>query len=181
MNTGLDIKDSSQIQGLKIITPQVYYDFRGTYIETYNFGKYQFEDKDHKPISFVEDDISVSRKGVLRGLHGDNKTWKLIQCLHGALYEVVVDMRKDSSTYLNWETHTLNDENRLQLLVPAGCANGYLCLSEKCIFSYKQSAYYSGMENQFTIRWNDPRIQIYWPINNPILSQRDAAAPLLQI
>jgi dTDP-4-dehydrorhamnose 3,5-epimerase len=93
----------------------------------------------------------------------------------------VVDMRKDSSTYLNWESFTLNEKNRSQVLVPAGCANGHLVMSDRCIFSYKQSQYYSGMRNQFTVRWDDPKLKIYWPIQNPILSERDANAELLDI
>jgi dTDP-4-dehydrorhamnose 3,5-epimerase len=171
------IQESKTISGLKLIKPDVFYDFRGEYLETFNAQRYQFSDLKNTPIKFVEDDISVSRQYVLRGLHGDSKTWKLIQCLWGEFYYVVADMRKDSPAYLKWEAFTLNDKNRLQVLVPAGCANGHLVLSERCIFSYKQSQYYSGMENQFTVRWNDPALAIWWPIEKPILSRRDSSAP----
>jgi dTDP-4-dehydrorhamnose 3,5-epimerase len=173
----MQIKKSSKIENLSIIQPTVFYDFRGEYVETFSQQNYsQFLDYDGSPIQFVEDDISMSRQNVLRGLHGDSKTWKLIQCLYGEFYYVVVDMRKNSATYLNWEAFTMNEKNRIQVLVPAGCANGHLVLSDKTIFSYKQSQYYSGMENQFTVRWNDPKLNIYWPINNPILSERDSSA-----
>jgi len=175
----MNIEISSKINDLKIITPTVFYDFRGEYVETFNQNGYVFFDCNGKKVEFVEDDISLSRQNVLRGLHGDTKTWKLIQCLSGEFYFVVVDMRANSSTYLNWESFTLNERNRKQVIVPAGCANGHLCLSERCIFSYKQSQYYDGMENQFTVRWNDPKLNIHWPINNPILSQRDSITGFL--
>ena len=175
----MQIKESQKISDLKIITPYIFHDFRGEYVETFSKKDYLFTDSNGSSVDFVEDDISVSKHGVLRGLHGDAKTWKLIQCLIGEIYVVVVDMRKDSPTYLNWEAFAVNEKNRIQILIPAGCANGHLCLSEKCIFSYKQSQYYSGMENQFTVRWDDPRLQIFWPINNPMISVRDASAKLL--
>lgn len=167
---------STKIHNLSIIEKDVFYDFRGEYVETFNEEKYQFKDDDGQLIRFIEDDISMSRQHVLRGLHGDEKTWKLIQCLMGEFYYVVVDMRKHSPTYLNWEAFTMNEKNRMQVLVPAGCANGHLVLSDRCIFSYKQSQYYSGMKNQFTVRWNDPRLNIFWPVTQPILSQRDLSA-----
>lgn len=175
----MHIHPSKTIADLKELRPEVFYDFRGEYVETFNADKYAFRDASGQAITFVEDDICVSHQNVLRGLHGDLRTWKLIQCLHGEFYCVVADMRTDSSTYLRWESFLLNDRNRRQILVPAGCANAHLALSEKCIFSYKQSQYYRGMERQFTIRWDDPKLNIYWPIRNPILSQRDAGAALL--
>lgn len=175
----MQITESKRIPGLKIIQPSVFYDYRGEYIETFNEARYSFTDLHGRPIRFVEDDVSVSRRHVLRGLHGDEKTWKLIQCLLGEIYVVVVDMRSDSPAYLRWEAFTLNEKNRTQLLIPAGCANGHLCLSERCLFSYKQSEYYSGAENQFTVKWDDPKLDIWWPIRNPILSRRDATAAFL--
>ncbi|HOM99014.1 MAG TPA: dTDP-4-dehydrorhamnose 3,5-epimerase family protein [Acidobacteriota bacterium] len=175
----MQFTESSLIPGLKTIQPPVFHDYRGEYIETFNEGRYSFTDRHGRPIRFVEDDVSISRNHVLRGLHGDEKTWKLIQCLLGEIYVVVVDMRSDSPAYLRWESFDLNEKNRMQLLIPAGCANGHLCLSERCIFSYKQSEYYGGTENQFTVRWDDPKLEIWWPIRNPILSRRDATAPFL--
>jgi dTDP-4-dehydrorhamnose 3,5-epimerase len=85
-------------------------------------------------------------------------------------------MRKDSPSYSKWVQYAINDKNRTQILVPAGCANGHLVMSETAIFSYKQSEYYTGAQNQFTVRWDDPSLNITWPINNPILSLRDSQA-----
>jgi dTDP-4-dehydrorhamnose 3,5-epimerase len=177
----MKIIESNKIDGLRIIQTTVFHDFRGEYVETYSRDKYCFQKADGSQVIFVEDDISVSRRDVLRGLHGDGNTWKLIQCLFGAFYFVAVDLRPKSPTYLKWESLTLNDRNRLQVLVPAGCANGHLCLSEKCIFSYKQSEYYSGSEHQFTLRWDHPKVNIWWPISKPLLSMRDRDAELMPL
>jgi dTDP-4-dehydrorhamnose 3,5-epimerase len=154
---------------VKLIKPEIQYDFRGQYVETWNEEKYKTFG-----VKFVQDDVSFSKKNTLRGLHGDNKTWKLIQCLYGEIYVAIVDMRKNSPTFEKFQTFAINDNNRYQLLIPPGVANGHLCLSDKCIFSYKQSEYYSGAENQFTVKWN--KYPIYWPIKDPILSERDANA-----
>ena len=170
------VTDSNIINGLKIITPSIFNDSRGQSIETFNAKAYEFYDLDNKRIQFVEDDISVSKQHVLRGLHGDEKTWKLIQCLFGEVFFVVLDMRADSNSYLQWEYYSLNDNNRLQILIPAGCVNGHLCLSEKCLFSYKQSHYYDGASKQIIVKWNDPKFNINWPVSEPILSKRDAEA-----
>ena len=126
----------------------------------------------------MEDDISVSRKNLLRGFHGDEGTWKLIQCLKGAFYLVALDMRRNSKTYLNWHAITLDERSRTQALVPAGCANAHLCLTNECMFSYKQSTIY-GTYKQFTVLWDDPRINVFWPISDPILSERDKNCPPL--
>jgi len=174
------ITDSSIIPGLKTIQPKIFYDFRGEFVCTYSADAYNFVDEHNQPISFVEDDISVSRKDVLRGLHGDANTWKLVQCLHGEVYLVVADMRTDSPVRLRWQAFTLNDRNRTQVLVPAGCATGLLCVSETCIFSYKQSQTYKGTANQFTVRWDEPKLAVFWPATRPILTSRDAIAQLLQ-
>lgn len=175
----MTIEVSTAIRDLRVIKPAVFHDFRGEYVETFNVERYCFNAADGTPVVFVEDDISVSKRDVLRGLHGDAKTWKLIQCLLGEIYFVVVDMRKDSPTYLNAQTFAINEKNRHQVLVPAGCANGHLCLTERCIFSYKQSQLYSGMENQFTVRWDDPKLKLFWPVRAPLVSQRDAGAAFL--
>lgn len=176
----MQIESSSKIPGLKLIKPPVHYDYRGEYVMTFSTLTHQFTDLNDQPITFVEDDISMSRQNVLRGLHGDQKTWKLIQCLYGEFYYVVVDMRKDLPSYKTVQTFVLNERNRYQVLVPAGCANGHLVLSERCIFSYKQSEHYQGMEKQFTVHWNDPDLNIVWPTDKPILSDRDKSATLIR-
>ena len=175
----MTIEESKEIRDLRVIKPSVFHDFRGEYIETFSAERYRFTDAAGQPVVFVEDDISVSKKDVLRGLHGDTKTWKLIQCLLGEIYVVVVDMRADSPTYLKSQSFAVNEKNRHQILIPAGCANGHLCLTERCIFSYKQSQYYSGMQNQFTVRWDDPKLNLWWPIHRPLVSQRDSGATFL--
>jgi len=177
----MEVTESTKIRDLKVIRPRVFYDFRGEYVETFSARGYQFRDHAGMPVEFVEDDVSLSKHRVLRGLHGDPKTWKLIQCLWGEIYVVVVDMRPDSPTYLAWEAFNVNERNRLQILIPAGCANGHLCLTERCIFSYKQSQYYDGADKQFTVRWDDPALKIWWPIRDPLVSQRDGGAAFLKL
>ena len=172
-------KFSEKLEEVVIIQPDVFYDYRGEYIETWNVDNYSIFDhlvNDNKPIIFKQDDISTSVKHTLRGLHGDNKTWKLVSCIYGSLLQVVVDMNYDSATYLDWELFSINDKNRQQILVPPGYANGHLVMSDFGIFSYKQSTLYEGAKEQFTVKWNDPKINIPWPINNPILSSRDKNA-----
>jgi dTDP-4-dehydrorhamnose 3,5-epimerase len=160
-----------------IIQPSIFYDYRGEYVETWNQEHYKAFN--FGKIEFKQDDISTSVKHTLRGLHGDFETWKLVQCLYGSLLQVVVDMRPDSETYLKHDMFPINDKNRNQILVPPGFANGHLVMSDFGIFSYKQSTLYKGAGAQFTVRWNDPKVNIAWPIENPILSSRDKNAKLL--
>ena len=130
---------------------------------------------DCEKIEFVHDKFSISKQNVLRGLHGDNKTWKLVTCVYGKIFQVVVDARPESKTYLKWKSFELNSENRKQILIPPNFANGFLCLSKECVYHYKlaYTGKYYDVKNQFTIKWNDPKINISWPINKPILSERD--------
>ncbi len=157
-------------QVLLIEPPTIHEDFRGMNVETYNQKLYQ---ESGIGVSFIHDAISVSSKNVLRGIHGDGTTWKLISCLFGQVYFVVVNNDKDSAQYRNWQSFTLSDRNRLQVLVPPKFGNAHLVMSEHAVFSYKQSAYYN-REGQFTLYWNDPTINIWWPIKDPVLSERDA-------
>jgi dTDP-4-dehydrorhamnose 3,5-epimerase len=164
------IVKNTKLNGVKIISHNdSFEDFRGEYVETYN-KKLYFE----KGISidFVQDDYSWSTKGVLRGLHGDNKTWKLVSCPFGKYYLVVIDLNKGSATHGLWEAFVLSDINKMQILIPPNHANGHLILSERAIFQYKQSEYYSPGK-QFTIKYNDPKYNIWWPIDEPTLSLRD--------
>ena len=152
-----------------LIKPDVFEDFRGQYIETYNEELYRKKGID---VKFVQDDISISTKNVLRGIHGDNKTWKLVSCLYGKFYLVVVNCDVNSKNFGKWQSFVLSDKNRLQVLVPPKYGNAHLILSERAIFHYKQSTHYDP-KGQFTYKWNDPGFKIRWPIKNPILSQRD--------
>jgi dTDP-4-dehydrorhamnose 3,5-epimerase len=169
----------SIIEGLKIIDPTVFKDQRGFFICTYRKDNDDFKVKDGKQIEFQEDDVSFSTKNVLRGLHGDRKTWKLVYNLIGEVFLAVVDMRKDSATYLNFQTFILGENKQNQILIPPGCVNGHLCLSEQSIFCYKQSEIYEGSQNQLSVAWNDPKLKIPWPVKNPILSERDRTVPFI--
>jgi len=160
----------TKLDGVLLITPPtIFKDFRGTYVELYNDELYK---KAGIITKFVQDDISTSSFNVLRGLHGDLKTWKLISCLYGEFYLMVVNWDELSPQYRQWEAFTLSDQNRKQVLIPPRFANGHLVLSEQTVFHYKQSTYYD-RPGQFTIMWNDPTLNLPWPVKNPILSKRD--------
>lgn len=160
----------TELEGVSLITPPtIFEDFRGSYIETYNKEIYANEGIKH---DFIQDDISVSRLHVLRGIHGDSKTWKLVTCLQGAFYLVVVNNDPSSSQYRKWIAFTLSDVNHFQVLIPPNFGNGHLVLSETTIFHYKQTTNYD-RDGQFTISWNDSEYGIWWPVKNPIVSQRD--------
>ncbi|MFO0753193.1 MAG: dTDP-4-dehydrorhamnose 3,5-epimerase family protein [Thermodesulfovibrionales bacterium] len=160
---------ATRLDGVLLIKPQVFEDHRGEYIETYNEELYR---KSGITAAFVQDDISVSTQHVLRGIHGDGETWKLISCLYGKFYLVVVNCDTESKEFGKWQSFVLSDRNRHQVLVPPKHGNGHLILSEKAIFHYKQSTYYNP-SGQFTYTWNDPKLKIWWPVKNPVLSQRD--------
>jgi dTDP-4-dehydrorhamnose 3,5-epimerase len=160
----------TRLDGVLLIKPPtIFEDFRGTYVEIYNEKLYK---EAGIAVDFVQDDISISAKDVLRGIHGDHSTWKLISCLYGKFYLVVVNGDKSSPQLGQWDSFVLSDSNRQQVLVPPKFGNGHLVLSKQAIFHYKQSTYYS-RAGQFTILWNDPKINIWWPIKNPIVSKRD--------
>ena len=152
-----------------LITPDVFEDPRGQYIEIYNEKLYR---KNGIDVKFVQDDVAISSKNVLRGIHGDSETWKLISCLEGKIYVVVVNCDTKSKDFGEWQSFDLSEENRQQILIPPKHGNSYLTLSDTSMFHYKQSTYYD-RSRQFTYKWNDPRFKIRWPIKNPILSQRD--------
>jgi dTDP-4-dehydrorhamnose 3,5-epimerase len=163
-----EIKKTNLLGVLKIKLTS-FEDHRGSYIETYN--KNFFIQKGIK-IDFLQDDISVSHKNVLRGVHGDQKTWKLISCLYGEFQLIVVNNDMQSDEYKKWESFNLSFENKIQVLVPPKFGNGHLVLSDKCIFHYKQNSEYD-RSGQFTIKWNDPSFGFKWSISDPILSERD--------
>ena len=154
---------------LLIKPPTTFEDFRGTYVELYNDKIYNDAGIN---VKFIQDDISTSSRYVLRGIHGDSETWKLISCLYGKFYLVVINNDKDSAQYKQWESFVLSDQNRLQVLIPPKFGNGHIVLSEQAIFHYKQSSSYN-REGQFTLFWNDPQLNIWWPIKNPMVSRRD--------
>ena len=163
------IAEATNIDGVLLIHPDVYNDERGTYVQLYDSEQY----KDILPnITFVQNDYSYSVQNVLRGIHGDYETSKLISIVYGGIYDVVVDNRPESKTYLKWQAFDLSRENATQLFVPAGCGNSMLALTPEVIFHYNQTTHFT-YGKQFTIKWNDDKLNIKWPIDNPILSERD--------
>lgn len=164
-----EVRDS-QLSGVKLLTPATNFeDFRGSYVELYNRRLFQVAGLEQ---DFIQDDISTSSRHVLRGIHGDDKTWKLISCLHGSFYLVVVNNDATSDQYRQWQGFTLSDRNRIQVLVPPKFGNGHVVLTDTAIFHYKQTSDYD-RESQFTIVWDDPQFAVWWPISSPILSRRD--------
>ena len=166
----MKILDYKKIEGVKIFEPDVYTDFRG---DLWTLWK---EDEFPLDIHFNHDKLSTSRKNTLRGIHGDFKTHKLVYCPYGELYFVFVDNRKKSKTYMQWDYEILDDKSRKIAVIPPGVGTSFLVMSEHSVFGYKWSytGEYPDVEDQFSIKWNDPRIDIHWPIENPILSERDA-------
>ena len=159
--------EASKLPEVKVFTPEPYTDYRGTMWTHWEVSMGTLQSKISK--------FTRSRKNVLRGLHGDNETWKHITCVFGAFYQVVVDFRKDSPTYLGWDSFVLDDKNMKSVLVPPGFINGHLCLSDECVFHYTQSYPndYIDSQDQISVKWNDPMLKIDWPIDNPILYGRD--------
>jgi len=159
----------TNLEGVLIVKLDVFEDFRGQYVETYNENLYK---KNGIDVKFVEDDISISAKNVLRGIHSDSESWKLVSCLYGKFYLVIVNCDETSKDFGKWQSFILSDLNRMQVLVPPKHGVAHLVLSDMTIFYYKQSAYYN-LLRQSTYKWNDCRFKIWWPIKNPIISQRD--------
>lgn len=167
----LKIKET-ELEGVQLIIPStIFEDFRGDYVEIYNKKLYQ---ESGIATEFLQDDYATSSKHVLRGIHGDAKTEKLVKCVYGSLYLVVVNNDPDSKQYRKWLSFNISATNRIQVFVPKNFGIGYLVMSDIGIFHYKQSSYYHDVK-QFTIRWNDPDFTIWWPIKNPITSLRDFA------
>ena len=155
------------INGVVIREQDAFTDYRGDLYTIWKNNDFN--------LNFNHDKVSTSRKHVLRGIHGDTKSWKLVTCLYGEIYFVVVDNRESSDTFMKWESMILSDRNRKQVLLPPGVGNGFLVLSNHSVFHYKWSyeGEYADVNQQFTIKWNDSTFNINWPIDNPILSRRD--------
>ena len=159
-----------------VYQPSVFREYRGEIFTTYHSEEHPVMNQIHynKEELSIHGRFSKSYKGVLRGLHWDNKTWKLVQAVVGDIYLVVLDVRKDSPTYGEWESFIITEKLRNQVLVPPGFANGHLALTD-CIFHYTllYEGEYTDTQNQKTVKWNNPQFNIHWPITNPILSKRD--------
>ena len=161
----------TKLEGVVSITPATNFeDYRGNYLEIYNKEIYNIAGINQE---FIQDDVSISRQNVLRGIHGDRKTWKLVSCLRGSIYLIVVNNITNSNQYRQWEGFTLSEHNYKQILIPPNFGNGHLVLSSTAIFHYKQTTNYD-RDSQFTISWNNPDFSFWWPIADPITSIRDA-------
>ena len=162
--------EETTLKGVYLVKPSVQEDRRGNYYETYNEKEYKAAGL---TAEFVQDDISLSVRGVLRGMHGDPGTTKLVQCAFGSVYAVILNGDENSPEFGKWESFVLSAENRHQLYVPPMYANGFYVLSELAVYTYKQSSYY-GDYKQFSFKYNDPRFGIQWPAAPEITSERDA-------
>jgi dTDP-4-dehydrorhamnose 3,5-epimerase len=159
------------LAGLKLLRPRMYRDDRGYFLEMYN--EQRLKQAGIGP--FVQDNLSLSTKNVLRGLHLQCPEWqaKLVSVVRGRIYDVVVDIRKDSPTFGRWHGVPLSEEQHEQLYVPQGFAHGFCVLSETASVHYKCSTFYRPEQEQ-TLLYNDPALGIEWPVKNPILSPKDA-------
>lgn len=163
---------STSIHDVKIIEPKIFGDHRGFFLET--FEKKRYEEMLGINLEFVQDNHSRSTKHVLRGLHYQtvNPQGKLVRVVRGEVFDVAVDIRADSPTYGNWAGIILSEENKKQFWIPPGLAHGFVVLSDIADFEYKCTDYYNP-SYEATLMWNDPDVAIKWPIENPILSEKD--------
>jgi dTDP-4-dehydrorhamnose 3,5-epimerase len=171
------VRLDTQLDGVILIEPEVHGDERGFLLETFRedgWGELGIE------VEFVQENHSRSARGSLRGLHFQTSPGqaKLVRCLRGRIWDVAVDLRRDSPTHLQWEAHELDDERHRQLFVPAGFAHGFCVLSEEADVAYKLSSYYDPA-TEAGIAWDDPEVGVEWPIDDPVLSERDRNAPHL--
>lgn len=169
----LSIAPSAKLPDVYVLKPSMHWDLRGSIYTTYNGDFYP--EALPLPLSFKHDKFAQSKQHVLRGLHGDSKTWKLVSCVWGEIHEVVVDMRPESPTYKQWEAFRLSSQDYQQVLIPPGFVNGYYVLSEQAVFHYKlaYAGEYIDAGEQMTVAWNDPELAIEWPGREPILQERD--------
>jgi dTDP-4-dehydrorhamnose 3,5-epimerase len=161
----------TKLKNVYLIEHYRFKDFRGSFVESYNF-------KDYKKIyhkTFLQDDFSFSKKNVLRGFHGEKFIDKIVSCIFGEIFIVIVDYDKESKTFLNVFKMRLKGSDNLQIFVPKMHGIAHYVISSKAIFHYKQTGYYN-IKNQFSLKWDDPRIKVKWPFNKTaILSKRDKA------
>ena len=170
---------SLEIPDVKLVIPKYYSDERGYFLESFKESEFSANGINAK---FVQDNVSFSTKGVLRGLHYQQKPKeqaKLISVISGEIFDVAVDIRKDSTTYGKWVSQILSEKNHEMLYMPEGFAHGFCTLSNTANVLYKVTNEYSP-ENERGIIWNDPNVSISWPIENLIISEKDKKLPILQ-
>ena len=172
--------ETCEIEGLKVITPQVFGDNRGYFMETYNYN--DFKDAGIDAV-FVQDNQSASKQGVIRGLHFQINfpQDKLVRCIRGEVFDVAVDLREGSKTYGKWHGVRLSEENKKQFYIPKGFAHGFVVISDYAEFAYKCTDFYHP-NDEGGIIWNDPSIGIEWPVEGLelIFSEKDTKWPTLK-
>ncbi|MCB0478757.1 MAG: dTDP-4-dehydrorhamnose 3,5-epimerase [Crocinitomicaceae bacterium] len=164
--------NKSHVQDVLILKPRVFEDSRGYFLESYNRERYQEYIGEHL---FVQDNESLSSRGVVRGLHFQRPPFaqgKLVRVIKGAVLDVALDIRKDSPTYGQFHCEILSEENKMQMWIPDGFAHGFETLEDNTIFSYKCTNPYN-VESEGSIYWNDPTLNIPWQSDNPIISEKD--------
>lgn len=166
------------LDGVMIITPNIHEDKRGCFFESFNSKEFNSNGID---LSFVQDNHSKSSRNTLRGLHFQKKNpqGKLVRCTRGEVFDVVVDIDPKSNNFKKSFSIILSEENNLQLWIPPGYAHGFCVLSEEADFQYKCTDFYYPSD-QFGIIWNDPEINIDWPLDAPIISDKDSLLPTLE-
>lgn len=171
---------NTAIPDVKVVEPDAFGDNRGWFMESYSYKKYKDLGID---VTFVQDNRSrTEKKGTLRGLHFQTNPMaqsKLLCCTKGAIMDVAVDLRKNSPTYLKWISVELNEDNKKQIFIPKGFAHGFVTLTDNVEVMYKVDEYYSP-ENDRSIRFDDPQINVEWGVSEPILSAKDMNAPFLK-
>ena len=159
------------IAGLLIIEPKVFGDARGFFLETWHEHRYREAGLD---LHFVQDNVSSSRRGTIRGMHFQNPKAqaKLVWVMDGEVFDVAVDLRRSSPTFGRWHGLNLSSQNQLQFYVPPGFAHGFAVLGETAVFTYKCTEFYSP-KDELTLSWDDPDIGVKWPFSDPVLSEKD--------
>tara|TARA_Y100000310_G_scaffold221576_1_gene223180 strand:+ start:39046 stop:39594 length:549 start_codon:yes stop_codon:yes gene_type:complete len=167
----------TDLKNVLLFKPFIHEDWRGKYAELFNEKDYSeaIRERTGHTVNFVEDNMSTSLQHVLRGIHGDDKTWKLISCLKGSIYVVIVNCDRKSEYFGKWQSFDLSDRNKHQILVPPMYGTSHLVMSEGgAFFHYKESEYYDPKNlKQFTYRFDHHEFDIWWPIKKPLLSKRD--------
>ena len=172
------IISETALPGVVLITPRVFPDDRGFFFESFKTSSFE---KTNLPVNFVQDNFSFSRKNVLRGLHyqkNPKAQGKLVTVFKGGIWDVAVDIRRQSPTFLKWISVELNDQNHAMLYIPPGFAHGFVSLTEDVHLLYKCTNEYDPQADA-GIRWDDPDIAIPWPVRHPILSEKDRNLPFI--
>ena len=183
-HTTISHTKGEEIEGPLLLNPNVFNDERGYFYESWNEGT--FNAIVGKEVRFAQDNISLSFKGVLRGLHYQLKPepqGKIVRCIYGSIFDVAVDLRKESKTFGKWVSTVLSSENKKQLWIPVGFAHGFLTISDHAEVNYKATGFWN-KDCEHSIRWNDKDLKITWPIKEfgleTIINEKDASAPFLK-